>query len=121
MYTLHDTVALHSNIEIYTLMALSQDRKKALRTIGHKLNPIVIVAGNGLSENVLIEIDRALEDHELIKIKYSVGDRDLKNELIKQTEKSTRSTLIQSIGNVGLFYRAAKQPDPKKSNLAQRY
>ncbi len=98
-------------------MALSQDRKKALKTIGHKLNPVVIVAGNGLTENVLMEINRALEDHELIKVKYSVGDRDLKKELIEQTVKTCRATLVQSIGNVALLLRAAKEPDPKKSNL----
>ncbi len=98
-------------------MALSQDRKKALRTIGHKLNPVVIVAGNGLNENVLMEINRALEDHELIKVKYSVGDRELKQELIQLTIKSCRATLVQAIGNVALLFRAAKEPDPKKSNL----
>jgi len=98
-------------------MSLSQDRKKALRSIGHKLNPIVTVAGNGLNENVKIEIDRALEDHELIKVKYTVGDRDLKKELIEQTVEASRSILVQSIGNVALLYRPAKEPDPKKSNL----
>lgn len=98
-------------------MSLSQDRKKALRTIGHNLNPIVTVAGNGLSENIKIEIDRALEDHELIKVKYSVGDRELKKQLIEETVAASRATLIQSIGNVALLYRAAKEPDPKKSNL----
>ena len=91
--------------------------KKALRSIGHKLNPIVTVAGNGLNENVKIEIDRALEDHELIKVKYTVGDRDLKKELIEQTIEASRSILVQSIGNVALLYRPAKEPDPKKSNL----
>ena len=98
-------------------MSLSQDRKKALRSIGHNLNPIVTIAGKGLTENVLMELDRALEDHELIKVKFSVGDRELKKELLTQTEKATRSVLVQSIGNIGLFFRAAKQPDPKKSNL----
>ncbi len=98
-------------------MALSQDRKKALKTIGHKLNPIVIVAGNGLTENVLMEINRALEDHELIKVKFSVGDRELKNELIAQVVKATRSTLVQGIGHVALLLREGKKPDPKKSNL----
>ena len=97
--------------------SLSQDRKKALRSIGHNLNPIVIVAGKGLSETVLMEIDRALEDHELIKVKYSVGDRDLKKEMIDQTVEASRSILVQSIGNVALLYRAAKEPNPKKSNL----
>ena len=98
-------------------MTISQDRKKTLRSIGHKLNPIVTVAGNGLTENVLIEINRALDDHELIKVKYAVGDRDLKKELLTETEKATRAILVQSIGNIGLFYRPAKEPDPKKSNL----
>ena len=100
-------------------MSLSQDRKKALRSIGHNLNPIVTVAGNGLSEGVMMEIDRALEDHELIKVKYAVGDRELKKSLIEQTVSNSRSVLVQSIGNIALLYRPAKEPDPKKSNIAR--
>ncbi|EAT11493.1 YhbY family RNA-binding protein [Bermanella marisrubri] len=98
-------------------MQLTQERKKALKAIGHKLNPVVTVAGNGLSESVILEIDRALEDHELIKVKFAVGDRDLKKDLLVETEKVTRSTLVQSIGNIGLFYRPAKEPQLRKSNL----
>ena len=52
---------------------------KQLRAIGHKLKPVVTVAGNGLSDNVLQEIQRALADHELIKIKVSDGDRRCAN------------------------------------------
>ena len=98
-------------------MALSQDRKKALKAIGHNLNPIVIVAGNGLTENVMMEINRALEDHELIKVKFAVGDRDLKKELIEQMLKAARATLVHSIGHVVLILRESRQPDHKKSNL----
>ena len=98
-------------------MPLSNDRKKNYRSIGHNLKPIVTIAGNGLSHSVLEELNRALEDHELIKVKFSVGDRDLKKELIEQVVKSTRSTLVQGIGNVALLLRPAKEPDPKKSNL----
>ena len=46
---------------------------KQLRAIGHKLKPVVTIAGNGLSEGVITELDRALQDHELIKIKLAVG------------------------------------------------
>ena len=98
-------------------MTLSQDKKKQLRSIGHNLNPIVTVAGNGLSENVLIEINRALDDHELIKIKFAVGDRELKKTLLNEVAEVTNAVLVQSIGNIGLYFKAAKQPDPKKSNL----
>ena len=88
-------------------MALSQDRKKALRTIGHKLNPIVTVAGNGLSENVLIEIDRALEDHELIKIKYLHFGNNLldQKELIRQFKSDDYEDLI-ALENLELNFKA---------------
>ena len=36
---------------------------KQLRAIGHKLKPVVTVAGNGLSDGVVAELDRALSDH----------------------------------------------------------
>ena len=54
---------------------------KQLRAIGHKLKPVVTIAGKGLSENVLVEIDRALADHEFIKIKLAVGGRNERTNL----------------------------------------
>jgi len=50
-------------------MILTPDRIKQFRTLGHALKPIVTIAGNGLSENVLAELERALSDHELVKVK----------------------------------------------------
>src|SRR5690606_2732769 len=38
-------------------MTLNNTRKKYLRTLGHKLDPVVTVAGKGLTEAVLAEID----------------------------------------------------------------
>lgn len=101
----------------YFSMSLTSTQKKQFRTIGHKLNPIITVAGNGLSENILLEADRALEDHELIKVKFAVGDREAKKQLITEMAKIVEALIIQEIGNVALFYRAAKSPDPKLSNL----
>lgn len=98
-------------------MSLTPTQKKQFRTIGHGLNPIITVAGNGLSENILLEADRALEDHELIKIKFAVGDRETKKQLISEMAKIVEATIVQEIGNVALLYRAAKNPDPKLSNL----
>ena len=52
--------------------------KKHLRRLGHKLKPVVIIASRGLTNAVNAEIDRALSDHELIKVKFSAGDRAAK-------------------------------------------
>ncbi len=98
-------------------MSLSAAQKKQFRTIGHNLNPLITVAGNGLSEGVQLEVDRALEDHELIKVKFSVGDRAVKKALILDLCEQVQAEVIQQIGNIALIYRAAREPNPKLSNL----
>lgn len=98
-------------------MSLTPEQKKHFRTLGHNLNPIVMVAGNGLSENIQLEVDRALEDHELIKVKFSVGDRTVKKQMIRELCAIVEAELVQEIGNIALIYRAAQQPNPKLSNL----
>lgn len=98
-------------------MSLTPEQKKHFRTIGHQLNPIVMVAGNGLSENIQLEVDRALEDHELIKVRFSVGDRQLKKQLIQELCVIVEATLVQEIGNLALLYRKSSAPNPKLSNL----
>ena len=98
-------------------MNLAQSQKKQLRSIGHSLHPLVTVASKGLSENVMTEIKRALFDHELIKVKFSVGDREVKNTLTADMCKQTGAALVQSIGNVALVYLSNPDADPKKSNV----
>lgn len=98
-------------------MSLTPDQKKRLKTVAHNLNPIVIVGGNGLSENVQLEVDRALEDHELIKVKFAVGDREVKKQLIKELAAIVEAELVQEIGNIAVLFRPSENPNPKLSNL----
>ncbi len=90
---------------------------RQLRAIGHKLRPVVTVAGNGLSENVISEIDRALSDHELIKIKLAVGDKASRTVVTEELCERAGAEVVQSIGNVILVLRRTSKPDPRKSNL----
>jgi RNA-binding protein len=98
-------------------MSISSAQRKEYRTLGHKLNPIVTVAGNGLSEGVQDELQRALEDHELIKIKLAILDRDARKQAVQEICQLCRCEVVQEIGKVALIYRAAKKPDAKLSNL----
>lgn len=93
-----------------------QDAKR-MRAIGHKLKPVVIIAGKGLTDGVIAEIDRALTDHELIKIKLAADSREARTELTKQISERTGAELIQSVGHIALMLRRAKKPDPRLSNL----
>lgn len=99
-------------------MSLSNVDKKRFRQIGHELHPIVTVADKGLTDNVRQEIDRALNDHELIKIKL-VTDREGKKELTELLCRDFHAECVQSIGHIVLLYRAARQQDPKLSNLVR--
>jgi RNA-binding protein len=98
-------------------MPLSADRKKQYRSLGHNLNPVVTIAGNGLSENVIAELNRALDDHELIKVKLMVADRDLRKQVVVEMCQQTRAEIVQEIGKVALIFREARQPNPKLSNI----
>lgn len=93
--------------------------KKQFRAIGHHLKPVVTIAGAGLTENVLAEINRALSDHELIKIKIAVDDRKTRLELVGTACKETQSETVQTIGKVALILRKNSKPNPKTSNLVR--
>lgn len=101
------------------IMALSSEQKKAYKRIGHHLKPVVIVSEQGASEGVLAELDRALNDHELIKIRITVGDRDTKQALIGELCQASGAELVQVIGKMVILLRRNKKANPNLSNLAR--
>ena len=98
-------------------MALTQEQKKQYKSIGHHLKPVLIVAENGLSEGVAAELDRALNDHELIKVQFRTTEREERIALIEAVCKSGRAQLVQMIGKMALIYRKNPQPNKNLSNL----
>ncbi|MEK6788685.1 MAG: ribosome assembly RNA-binding protein YhbY [Pseudomonadota bacterium] len=99
------------------MVSLSTAEKKRLRQIGHHLNPVVLLGGNGLTESVIAEIDARLEDHELIKVRVGGEDRAARLAAIDEIAQATKAEVAQIIGKLVLLYRAARKPDPKLSNL----
>ncbi|MBX8552096.1 YhbY family RNA-binding protein, partial [Pseudomonas cichorii] len=86
-------------------MPLTQEQKKQYKSIGHHLKPVLIVADNGLTEGVLAELERALSDHELIKIKLNILDRESRLQTIAELCKAGSADLVQVIGKMALIYR----------------
>jgi RNA-binding protein len=97
--------------------SLNSKERRQLRALAHALRPVVTVAGNGLSDSVLQEIDRALTDHELIKVKITVGDRTQRETIIRALCERSGALLVQRIGNIATLIRPNPGADPKKSNL----
>ncbi len=93
-------------------MPLTEKQKRALKKTAHHLKPVVMVGQHGISENLIAEVDGALTYHELIKVKVSAGDRDLRDQMIHEISAGTAAQLVQRVGNVAVFYRH----NPKKKN-----
>jgi RNA-binding protein len=86
-------------------MTLSTKYKQQLKAQAHPLNPIVYIGTNGFTDSVRKEIERALHDHELIKIRILETDRQLRQLLFTEICQATTAHPIQLIGKVGILYR----------------
>ncbi|WP_455206720.1 ribosome assembly RNA-binding protein YhbY [Kaarinaea lacus] len=91
-------------------MALNTKQTKFLRTRAHKLKPVVIVGNAGLTDAVLNEIEVSIEHHELIKIKINAATREDRKAIIDRICRSIHAELVNTIGHVATFYRAAAKP-----------
>lgn len=101
-------------------MSLSAAQRREYRAIAHNLKPIIIIGDKGLSEGLMQELDRALEDHELIKVKVASNDRDARSDVIDELCSQSGAELVQTIGKIAIVLRRAKQPNAKLSNLARK-
>jgi RNA-binding protein len=99
-------------------MTTDNQTRKQFRAIGHKLNPVLIIS-NGLNDNIAAELERALNDHELIKIRVNAADRDEKQAILDAICTTHRAELIQLTGHIALLYRAALKQKRELSNLVR--
>jgi len=85
-------------------MPLKAAQKKNLRALAHHLKPLVTVADKGLSDSVIAEIERALYDHELIKVKLR-GERDTRKAWSESISEHCGAEIVQTIGQIACFYK----------------
>ncbi|QLF94379.1 ribosome assembly RNA-binding protein YhbY [Pseudomonas sp. ABC1] len=100
-------------------MPLNNEQKKQYKSIGHHLKPVLTVAENGLSEGVLAELERALNDHELIKIQLRLSEREERQAIVEELCAAARCELVQSIGKVALVYRRNPKANRQLSNISR--
>ncbi|MBS3804558.1 MAG: ribosome assembly RNA-binding protein YhbY [Oleiphilaceae bacterium] len=101
-------------------MNLSPEQRREYRGIAHHLKPVIIVGDKGLTEGLQEELERALNDHELIKIKIASPDREQRQEAVDALCQNSGAQLVQNIGKTAVILRRAAKPNPKLSNL-QRF
>lgn len=79
--------------------------RRALRALGHHLNPVVQIGQQGITVGVIDAAEQALIDHELIKVKVLEGSPLDRKEAAEELARETRSELAQVLGRTFLLYR----------------
>ncbi len=83
---------------------ITSSQKRKLKSLAHKLKPVVLIGQKGITESLVKAVDKALEDHELIKVKF-IDLKDEKHELLEKVVADTKSFLVNLIGNTAIIYR----------------
>jgi len=81
-----------------------------LRQLAHELKPVVMIGNKGLTENVLDEINIALDHHELIKVKISAAERDQKEKMILEILDTCNAEKVMAVGHIVGIYKKAEEP-----------
>jgi len=92
------------------MLQLNSKQTSHLRALSHNLNPVVMIGNNGLTEQVLREIEVSLNAHELIKIKVFGDDRELRKSLLESICEKTGAAPVHHIGKQLVIYRPADKP-----------
>ena len=98
-------------------MELTSKQRAQLRSLATNLDTIVHVGKDGIGDNLIKQVNDALEARELIK------GRVLENSLLSPREaadalsRATRSEVVQVIGTKFVLYRQSHNKD-KKDRIA---
>ena len=89
-------------------MELTSKRRAELKAQAHSLDPVAQIGKLGVTPEAITNIEKALVDHRLIKVKF-IGFKETRRELSEEIAGATDSILIDIIGNVAILYREKQE------------
>lgn len=82
---------------------------RALKSRAQHLDPILKVGKAGLTDAFFAAVDRALLQHELVKLKFE-DFKEQKKELVPKIVERSGAQLVQRVGNVAVLFRRRPKP-----------
>lgn len=89
---------------------LSSRDRAHLRSLAHHLEPVVRLGNEGLTPAIIEATSVALEEHELIKVRFGPGFAGDRRPAAGELAAATRADLVQLIGRVAVLYRPPTEP-----------
>jgi RNA-binding protein len=91
-------------------MGLNAKQRKHLKALAHHYRPVVLLGNAGVTAPVIQEIERALERHELLKIRLPGVARAERTQMLNTICETIGADAVQEIGRVAVIYRRAEKP-----------
>jgi len=88
---------------------LTGKQKRYLRSLAHHLDPIFQVGKGGVNDNLIRQIEEALEVRELIKVSVLQNCDQDKDEVAEQLSQGAKADLVQLIGKTIVLYKESRE------------
>ena len=88
---------------------LSGRQRRHLRALAHHIMPVVIVGKDGTTEGLIVAVCRALEDHELIKVKVLESAPIDLSDVSEALAELSGAHVAGRVGHVVILYRRREQ------------
>lgn len=92
------------------MLELTPEQRKFLKSLAHDLKPVVMIGNAGLTEAVILEAERAIAAHELIKVRVLGDDREARETWLGDLCAALKAAPVQHIGKLLVLYRPANKP-----------
>ncbi|MDD6043630.1 MAG: ribosome assembly RNA-binding protein YhbY [Eubacteriaceae bacterium] len=97
---------------------ISSKQRSFLRGLAQRTDATVYIGKQGITENVIKEIDTGLECRELVKIKIQEGCMLQPKDVANDMAEKLGAEFVQAIGHKFVLYRESK--DNKQIELPRR-
>ncbi|MBT5021857.1 YhbY family RNA-binding protein [Candidatus Woesearchaeota archaeon] len=103
---------------------LTKERKQKLKSDARRLTPLIRIGKNGVTENILNELNTHLKKRQLIKLKLLPAYTDEisradKKKICVEISKKTKSELIEQMGGVLVLYKSRPSVKTKMSHISK--
>jgi len=95
---------------------LTSAQRARLRSLAHRLDPVVTVGQRGVTDAVARGLEEALLAHELVKVKLA-GDREERRAVAAELAERAGAALAGLVGRIAILYRPHTDPSKRKIPL----
>lgn len=87
---------------------INSKQRKHLKSLANTIEPKIIIGKNGITENLLIQIEETLEANELVKIKILKNNLFDDKDTVQEILEKLNAEFVSHMGSKFVIYRQSE-------------